>query len=304
MYSIGRIERETGISKDVLRMWERRYGFPMPMRVGSGERNYSGEDLERLLLIKRLMDLGHRPGRLMSFANEDLLNMLNTPLNIQHGRFQKQVDQLMVLLIANESAAMSKFIDNWLIRYGLEAFILELLPTWMLQVGYGWQTGSVQIHHEHLLTDLLQTKLRLSAEKLPVADTTGAKILLTTLPGELHGLSLLMLENLCRMEGFQVANLGIQTPVEAIFMSATELNVNIVCLSIAETAELSLVDLELMRLRQKLPETIQLWLGGEGAKKLDASHYGATYHATFDEFLKELARLTDKDASEGLSVTV
>ena len=61
MYSISRVERETGISKDVLRMWERRYGFPMPSRVSSGERNYSAEDLARLLLIKRLMDLGIDP---------------------------------------------------------------------------------------------------------------------------------------------------------------------------------------------------------------------------------------------------
>ena len=57
-YNITAVERDTGLSKDVLRMWERRYGFPRPERDGNGERLYPAAQVARLRLLKRLMDQG------------------------------------------------------------------------------------------------------------------------------------------------------------------------------------------------------------------------------------------------------
>ncbi|HRF13460.1 MAG TPA: MerR family transcriptional regulator, partial [Candidatus Accumulibacter phosphatis] len=65
-FGIAAVERDTGLSKDVLRVWERRYGFPAPCRDANGERSYPAEQVERLRLIKRLMDQGHRPGKLIA----------------------------------------------------------------------------------------------------------------------------------------------------------------------------------------------------------------------------------------------
>ena len=49
--SISAVERDTGLSKDTLRVWERRYGFPNPVRDALGERLYPVEQVERLRLI-------------------------------------------------------------------------------------------------------------------------------------------------------------------------------------------------------------------------------------------------------------
>lgn len=292
MYSISRVERETGISKDVLRMWERRYGFPMPSRVSSGERNYSAEDLARLLLIKRLMDLGHRPGRLMTLSNDELTQMLNVPVGIQLGRFQSHVEHLMTLLLSNQPPALSKYLDYWLLRYGLEAFVIELLPSWLTQIGYAWQTGRLEIHHEHLLTDQLQSKLRLSLDRLPEANSSAPKVLLTTLPEEQHGLALLMVENLCRLEGVQVVNLGIQTPIDVIVQAAKEHEVQVVSLAISEAANTAWVQQSIVSLRQLLPQSVALWLGGEGAKWLDLSSLDVVVHNNFDALLPVLTQLS------------
>ena len=70
--SIAAVERDTGLSKDTLRVWERRYGFPTPERDASGERSYAFEQVARLRTIKRLLDIGHRPGRIVPLAPEDL----------------------------------------------------------------------------------------------------------------------------------------------------------------------------------------------------------------------------------------
>ena len=64
-YSIGVVERDTGIGRDTLRVWERRYGFPEPLRTDRGERMYSEVQLRRLQRIRRLLDQGLRPGKLL-----------------------------------------------------------------------------------------------------------------------------------------------------------------------------------------------------------------------------------------------
>ena len=68
-YRIGAVARLTGITPDTLRIWERRYGVVSPSRSGASTRLYSPEDLDRLTLIKRLVDSGDAIG---SVAGLDL----------------------------------------------------------------------------------------------------------------------------------------------------------------------------------------------------------------------------------------
>jgi MerR family transcriptional regulator, light-induced transcriptional regulator len=45
-FSIGDVVSETGVAEGTLRMWERRHGFPTPVRLASGHRRYSERDLQ------------------------------------------------------------------------------------------------------------------------------------------------------------------------------------------------------------------------------------------------------------------
>src|SRR5436305_14195846 len=75
LLNISAVERETGLSKDVLRMWERRYGFPKPGRDENGERQYTVAEVTKLRSIKRLMDVGTRPGKIVHKVQEELNGM-------------------------------------------------------------------------------------------------------------------------------------------------------------------------------------------------------------------------------------
>jgi len=68
LLSIGAISRETGIHVSTIRMWEARYGALTPVRTEGGARRYSSTDLERLRLIKQLLDRGHKPSALASLS--------------------------------------------------------------------------------------------------------------------------------------------------------------------------------------------------------------------------------------------
>jgi MerR HTH family regulatory protein len=73
LLSITAVERDTGLSKDTLRIWERRYGFPKPERDAAGERAYPMAQVERLRALKRLLDAGHRPGKVVTLSIDELL---------------------------------------------------------------------------------------------------------------------------------------------------------------------------------------------------------------------------------------
>ena len=81
-YAIGVVERDTGIGRDTLRIWERRYGFPKPVRNEKGERIYSESQLRRLQRIRRLLDQGMRPGKVLPLS--ELMNPCLQPEHNWH----------------------------------------------------------------------------------------------------------------------------------------------------------------------------------------------------------------------------
>ena len=78
---IGAIAQEIGLTKDTLRVWERRYGFPQPRRSPGGERLYPQEQVTKLRLVKRLLDAGHRPSKVLG-QSIDLLQQLAESYNV------------------------------------------------------------------------------------------------------------------------------------------------------------------------------------------------------------------------------
>ena len=70
--TISDVERDTGLAKETLRVWERRYDFPRPERDTFGERVYPSEQVIKLRLIKRLIDLGYRPGKVIGYSADEL----------------------------------------------------------------------------------------------------------------------------------------------------------------------------------------------------------------------------------------
>ncbi len=71
-YKIGAVSRITGIGSETLRAWERRYNAVTPSRTESGDRNYSRDDVAKLLLLKSLVDAGISIGTIARLNMEQL----------------------------------------------------------------------------------------------------------------------------------------------------------------------------------------------------------------------------------------
>lgn len=264
--TIGAVERDTGLSKDTLRVWERRYGFPTPERDSAGERVYSPAQVEKLRLIKRLLDQGLRPGKLMAASAEELGSMITArraPPGAAAAPAALADMAELVRLHRNEElrAALSQI----LLKLGLQRFVIECMAPLNVAIGEAWMRGSIGVHDEHLYTEQIQNLLR-AAIGAQHAAGRPPKVLLTTFPGEEHALGLLMVEAILVAEGAACVSLGTQTPLSDIRHAAIDGRADVVALSFSAAYSPRHAVEGLTSLRQALPLQIALWAGGEGVR--------------------------------------
>lgn len=258
---IAAVERDIGLGKDTLRVWERRYGFPTPLRDSFGERVYPAEQVAKLRLVKRLMDRGQRPGKLLGQSVE----ALNEQLGARGAGVgaDDTADWVVPLLKQRELDRLRAELSQRLARDGLQRFVIETVPALNRRIGDGWMSGEIEIFEEHLYTEQIQNLLRSSIHGLSSRGTTP-RVLLTTIKDEEHQLGLLMVEALLAANGAACVSLGAQTPVGDIVGAARATGADIVALSFSGACPWRKAGDSLIELRAALPPAVALWAGGAG----------------------------------------
>jgi DNA-binding transcriptional MerR regulator/methylmalonyl-CoA mutase cobalamin-binding subunit len=261
---IAAVERDTGLGKDTLRAWERRYGFPVPERTVNGERVYCPEQVARLRLIKRLIDLGHRPGKLMQLSTEELFQQstfepANAPAPAQH--ISEHLLTYLDMCSVARADELRRALDQALLRSGLRAFVHDIAGPLVRAAGEYWEHGRFSVVEEHLFSELLQDVLRGGINVIQRALAgDGPRILLTTVPEENHGLGLLMAQAIFALEGGRCISLGVQTPIDQIARAAS--HVDVVALSFSTNLRANRVRDGLAQLASSVPEGVEIWCGG------------------------------------------
>ncbi len=270
---IATVERETGLGKDTLRVWERRYGFPAPVRDSAGDRLYSAAQIQQLRLIRRLLDAGMRPGKVVGLDHAQLQALLtrHTPASSEY--LSKTIsanrapnalqDALLQAIGRHDPRVLRHGLSAAQMRMGLAPFVTDLVAPLTTAVGEAWAQGRFEVFEEHLYTEVLTGVLRQAIASLtPQSASQGPKVLLTTLSQEQHGLGLLMVEALLMLEGCACVSLGTQTPVTDVTQAAQAHQANVVALSFSNVHKAAVVHAGLRELRVQLPETTALWVGG------------------------------------------
>ncbi|HEY3181116.1 MAG TPA: MerR family transcriptional regulator [Casimicrobiaceae bacterium] len=266
--NISAAERETGLSKDVLRMWERRYAFPKPSRDENGERQYSIADVGKLRAIKRLMDIGMRPGKIIALSHDELNAMALARAGKGRDVSTPALEgDILMLLKTHDVTGLQHALATLLMREGLQNFVRETITPLNRAVGDAWMRGELQVFEEHLYTEQLQAALRTAINTFP-RQAGIPRVLLTTLPSEQHGLGLLMVEALLVPEGVQCISLGPQTPLDDIRRAALAHKAHIVALSFSAAFPPRQATDSLSTLRRQLPGSIQVWAGGEMTRRI------------------------------------
>lgn len=262
LLNIAAVERETGLLKDTLRVWERRYGFPTPIRDDAGERLYTREQVDRLRLICRLMDQGWRPGKLLALPPEELDALIAADRSTHTPTLLS--GELAAALRAHDVDALRRTFQTVLLEKGLKGLITELIAPLNVDIGEAWLRGDLGVPDEHFYTEQVQTFLRGALASYP-RPGKPPRVLLTTLPEEEHGLGLLMVEVMLSAEGAHCCSLGPRMPLTDIVRAAQTADADVVALSFSAAFPARQALEGLRALRASLPPTVELWVGGAGA---------------------------------------
>ena len=258
---IAAVERDTGLSKDTLRVWERRYGFPVPVRDAFGERAYPPGQVDKLRLLKRLLDAGHRPGKVVPLDLASLQRLSQGPVTADAAPELACLD----LLREHDVTGMRRQLHQALLSLGLERFVTEHVAPMNVAIGTAWMRGDITIAQEHVYTEALQLVLRQAVGSIPPAPAGAPRALLATLPQEDHGLGLLMAETLLSLYGWHCIPLGVRVPMDDIVRVATQARVDLVGLGFSSSFNPQQALAALAELRARLPATVTLWAGGINA---------------------------------------
>ena len=284
--SIGVVSGITGIPRDTLRTWEKRYGFPQPMRTQSRQRVYSPNVIEHLLLIKRALELGHRTSAVVQQSAQQLLALLGSqthddkPIDTHLTLKQKPmlvIDQWLDAIMRYDAHLFEKSLRHvWYSEGAINCLDMFLGP-FATRLGQAWAEGHIKVAHEHFASERLRDFLTLQWR--PMSDrASGPVVVCTTLPDEDHNLGLQMVATTMALSGCKVLFLGPNTPLEDILYTLHHANApKAVLISCALGSNVARSAQQLSILWREKPLTCELVLGGAGAPRLDASMQPARF---------------------------
>ena len=258
---IGELSRRSGVSPELLRAWERRYGFLRPTRSPGGLRLYSADDLGRVREMQRHLADGLAAAEAAALAarsgDEQVVPSPRLPAMAR--------DELAAALDAFDESRAQTTLDQLLSEATVERVLTDVILPYLEELGGRWERGEASVAHEHFSTSVLRGRLLGLARGW--GRGLGPVALLACLPGERHELGLMAFGLALRSHGWRITFFGSDTPLDTVDEAADALQPSLVVFS---TVTPDLAQAALPQL-QTLASRYRVALGGAGAAGLDSS---------------------------------
>lgn len=268
---IGAISKATGVPVPTLRTWERRYGFPVPIRLPSGHRRYDPAIIEHIEAINHALNAGYRASEVVGLSLPDVRGLLTTAgVDDQPGEASEpapvdpdDVDALFDALSRGDDVPLDRAVHTAYARLGALDFTQQWAGPFLTALGQAWETGKITVSQEHLASERIRSFL--TQLWRPLANrNTGPMMVLTTLPGEQHDLGLHLAACAIALGGARVRFLGTATPLMDICSLAKQADATAVAVSVSRAAPPGGTADAIAALRTLLPDSIGLLVGGTG----------------------------------------
>jgi DNA-binding transcriptional MerR regulator len=265
---IGALSKRVGVSPELLRAWERRYGLLQPIRSAGGFRLYSGADEARVQSMQRHLDEG------LSAAEAARLAVAEPDRSVPDrgvgkAHFTESAADLSAALARFDEPAAHAALDRLFSAFRLQTVLREVVLPYLAELGRRWERGEASVAQEHFASNLLRGRLLGLARGW--ADAAGPRAVLACAPGELHDLPLICFGLALAARGWSITYLGPDTPIATIKEAVVGRERPLVVVSAMSAKRLLAVQDELTDLAAHL----RLALAGSGATKELASATGA-----------------------------
>lgn len=258
------VTRRTGLTPDVLRVWERRYGVVNPVRSEGGQRLYSAHDLERLTTLSNLARAGHRIAMLAKLSDEELAALASEPAprTETSDRAAAIVAQALAATDRFDDAAIESALRGAALAFPAAEWIERVVHPFLVAVGDRWHRGEITPANEHLASAVVRDTLAWVLASLePIGN--APVIVVATPAGELHEFGAMMAAIVAAQSGWRVRYLGPNLPAAVLADSARMMGARAVAVSIVQPTGEPIR--EIARLRELLG-SVPLLVGGRGAE--------------------------------------
>lgn len=268
------VARRTGLTADVIRIWERRYGAVSPQRTATGRRLYSDGDVRRLQLLREATEGGRRIGDVAQLPLDELDALVSADRqasvptargSLQRGGSAGRLLQLCLDAVDRMDAeALERTLDGAAVTLTLPVLLETLVTPLLRTIGDRWHAGTLRVGQEHLAASVVRSFLgRLS--RTSNMDGAGPTLVVTTPVGQNHELGALMAAITAGSEGWHVVHLNPNTPADEIAAAALATDARAVALSMVYPPDDPRISEELRALRRHLPAEQTLLVGGSAS---------------------------------------
>ena len=291
-HPIGVVAERTGLSPDLLRVWERRYRAVEPSRALDGQRAYSDADVERLRLLRLATIAGRSIGQVARLETEELARLVREDEAARQEvsrrteravlvSAQEDVEHALRLASQVDALGLESFLRRTAVARGVPVFLDRLAAPLLRRMGEEWEAGRLTPAQEHVATAIVQRVLEGLSQFL-VAPHNAPNLLLTTPVGEQHKMGSALAGAAAAAEGWRVTFLGPDLPADEIAAAAAAVDARVVGVSFIYPGERDRVLAELRTLRSRLSASVPLVAGGAAAVALAPELRGAGIHVVQD----------------------
>lgn len=274
MYRIQAAAQRAGVSTQLVRAWERRYGLLAPDRTESGYRLYSDDDVSVLRGAKVLVDEGRSISEVAKLSHDEL----------RRAAARQPVAKLQLPTESWQQAALAAvatFDGVTLERLILNATGMGTLPSTdicdgvlaplLVAIGERWEQGSLDVAAEHFGSTIVRRHMQALFETEARRNGGAPSVVCACPEGDLHEGGLLAFAIHAATSGWAVVYLGSNTPTADLIATADKTRAMAIALSMTsprQTAE-----------RRKLMERLSVWRRKGGGRRVWIGGRAAEPHA-------------------------
>jgi MerR family transcriptional regulator, light-induced transcriptional regulator len=273
----------SGLSQDILRVWERRYQAVEPNRGLGGHRAYSDADITRLRLLRAVTSAGRSIGQVARLSTRELSRLAEDDTAAraerEHARDAGQprdasadaadiVERALETMRRLDAVDLEHRLRRAIAQLGITPFIEDVASPMLRRIGEEWHAGRLTIAHEHLASstihDIIAESMRAMAR-----GSGDATVLVATPTGERHAIGAALVGATAASEGWRVLYLGADLPASEIAAAAIATKARAVAVSSIYVQDRARTLGELRALRALLPSSVSLIVGGGGVAGME-----------------------------------
>jgi len=276
-HPIAVVAERTGLSQDLLRIWERRYQAVEPGRGTGGHRVYSDADVTRLRLLQAATSAGRSIGQVARLSSDELSRMVQEDVAARSAQVAATasrgsrsqtpaadvVDQALAAIVRLDAPGLEHILRRSVAQQGVIAFIEDVASPILRRLGDDWHAGRATIAHEHLASSTVHDLVTQAMRSVGHGGDSPA-VLVATPTGERHAIGAALVGATAAAEGWRVLYLGADVPASEIAAAAIATQVRVVAVSVTYVRDGAAMLNEFRTLRTQLPATVVLLAGGAG----------------------------------------